>query len=318
MQTKRRIIAAAIEAIEGTAETLTAANTGIIVRNPAYTPDISMLTRDVLLATFSKLPDLTGAQMAKIDFEAEIMGRGVAYAAATLPRLDPYFKACGLAATVDETADAETVTYVRASSDIPSLTIAFLDDDGAGGAVLKQLTGARGTVAINGNVGGPLYAKFSFTGAYNDVADTAQLVASYDDIVPPQLLGTAFDVGGFTPTLPSFSLDLQNKLAGRQDMTKASGYASFEITDGDTRGSFDPEMVGVSIYDHYGKWKSGDMAAMAIGPIGADQYNQIALSVPRLRATNVQETDRDGQQALNVSWQAAMTSGDDEFSLVFS
>ncbi|WP_238326440.1 hypothetical protein, partial [Desulfuromonas acetoxidans] len=158
----------------------------------------------------------------------------------------------------------------------------------------------------------------SLTGAYNDVADTAQLVASYDDIVPPQLLGTAFDVGGFTPTLPSFSLDLQNKLAGRQDMTKASGYASFEITDGDTRGSFDPEMVGVSIYDHYGKWKSGDMAAMAIGPIGADQYNQIALSVPRLRATNVQETDRDGQQALNVSWQAAMTSGDDEFSLVFS
>lgn len=318
MQTKRRIVAGKIESVEGTPETLTASETGILVTEPSYAPDIAMLPRDFLLATFSKMPDLAGAQMAKIGFKAEVIGRGSAYAATTLPRLDPYLKACGLAATVDETVDAEKVTYQRANSNIPSLTLAFLDDDGAGGAVVKKISGARGTVKFSGQVGQPLYAVFEFIGAYNTVADGSQLTASYDSVVPPQLLGCNFTVDAFEPVLQSFEIDLANKLAGRPNINKASGYESFEITDGDTRGRFDPEMVKVATKDYYGDWKDGITGALQIGAFGPAQYNQVKITAPKLRTTNVQEGDREGQMTVNVDFQLAMDSGDDEFVLEFS
>lgn len=318
MQTKRRIIAGKIESVEGTPETLTATETGILVRDVSYTPDINMLPREVILATFSKLPDLVGARMARIAFKAEVIGRGVAYAAATLPRLDPYLKACGLAATVDETPGGETVSYQRASANIPCMTIALLDDDGAGGAVIKKISGARGTVKFTGQVGGQLYAEFSFVGAYIAPADGAQLVASYDSVVPPQLLGATFTAGGFAPVLQSFEIDLANKLAGRPSIAAASGYQSFEITDGDTRGRMDPEMVKVSTNDYYGDWIGGITGALVCGPFGPAQYNKLAIGAPKLVTTDVQEGEREGQQVCNVGFQLAMDSGDDEFILTFS
>ncbi|MCF6265232.1 MAG: hypothetical protein L3J57_01650 [Desulfuromusa sp.] len=318
MQTKRRIIAAKIEGTEGVAETLTATETGILVTNGSYTPDIKMLPRDVLLATFSKLPDLTGVRLSKLTFKAEMIGRGTAYAAGTVPRLSPYLRACGLQETVDVTGGAENVSYQRASSGIPSLTMAFLDDDGAGGAVVKKLIGARGNVKFSGSVGGQLYAEFSFIGAFVDVVDGAQLTASYDDIRPPQLLGTAFTVDGYQSAFSAFDFDMGNTLAGIPDCSKDSGYRGFEITDGDTRGQFDPEMVKVATHDYYGKWIDGIEGALVVGPFGPAQYNRIGINAPNLVTTNVQETERESQMALTVNYQLAMNSGDDEFVLTFS
>ncbi len=318
MQTKRRIIAAKIEAVEGTPEILTAAETGILVTNPSYTPDIKMLPRDVLLASFSKLPDLVGVRLARIAFKAEVIGRGVAYAPATLPRLSPYLRACGLQETVDVTVSAEKVSYQRSSQNIPSLTMAFLDDAGAGGAVIKQLSGARGNVKFSAGVGGQLYAEFSFIGAYADPVDGAQLVASYDDIRPPQLLNAPGTIGGFQSTFSSFDLDMGNKLAGIPDCSAVSGYRGFEITDGDSRGRIDPEMVKVADKDFYGDWTGGTEAALVVGPFGPTQYNQLGFTAPKLVMTNVQEGDRESKMILNIDFQLAMNAGDDEFVLEFS
>jgi hypothetical protein len=318
MQTKRRIIAGKAEAVEGTPEALTAAETGILVTNAQYTPDIKMLPREVLLATFSKLPDLPGARMASLSFSAEVMGRGVAYAALTLPRLDPYYRACGLVPEIDVTPGAEKVTYKRASANIPSMTQAFLDDDDAGGAVIKKIAGARGNVKHRATTGGQLFADFTFMGVYLDVADGAQLAASYDDVMPPQLLAAQFALAGYAASINSFETDLGNKVAGVPDMNAASGYKAFRITDGDTRGRFDPEAVKVATYDYYGKWKAGLTGALSIGPFGPAQYNKIKITAPKLVTTKVSEGEREGQQINNVEFQLAMNAGDDEFVLEFS
>lgn len=318
MQTKRRIIAGKIEAAEGVPETLTAADAGILATEPSYTPELAMLPRNVLLATFSKLPDLTTTRLARIAFKAEVMGRGLAYGAGTLPRLDPYLRACGLVPTVDATEGEEKVTYARANSNIPSLTLAFLDDDGAGGAVIKKIAGARGNVVFSGQVGQPLYARFEFTGAYLPVADGARLVAAYDEVLPPQLLGANFNIDGFAPVLQGFEINLGNTLAGRPDLNAAGGYRSFEITDGDTRGKFDPEMVKVATRDYYGDWAAGLTGALNVGAFGPAQYNKVRLAAPKLRTTDVQEAEREGQMTLEVQVQLAMNAGDDEFSLEFS
>lgn len=318
MQTKRRIIAAKIEAAEGTPETLVNADAGVLVTNPTYTPDIKMLPRDVLMATFSKMPDLAGVQLARMTFKAEVIGRGAAYAAGTLPRLSPYLRACGLQETVDATVSAEKVSYQRASANIPSLTMAFLDDNGAGGSVIKMLAGARGTVNFSAATGGQLYADFSFIGSFIEPVDGAQLVASYDDLLPPQLLGAPGTINGVQQTFSSFNLDMGNQLAGIPDCSKASGYRSFEITDGNTRGKIDPEAGTVAAFDYYGHLKTGTLLPLVIGPFGPAQYNQLKITGSNLRITNVQEGDREGKTIYNVDYQLSMDSGDDEFVLEFS
>jgi hypothetical protein len=318
MQTKRRIIAAKIEQAEGTPEVLTGAETGLLVSAAQYTPDVTMLPRNVVLATFSKLPDLPGARMAAISFTAEVIGRGLAYAVGTLPRLSPYLRACGLAETLDDTGGAEKVSYKRANANIPSLTLALLDDDGAGGAVIKKIAGARGNVKLRGERGGALMADFNFVGVYLDVADGAQLVAAYDSLQPPQLLSAQFALAGFAPSVNSFEIDLGNKVAGIPDMNAASGYKAFRITDGDTRGRFDPEMVKVATYDYYGKWKAGIAGALSIGAIGAAQYNKVKITAPKLVTTKVAEGEREAEQIVNVDFQLAMDAGDDELVLEFS
>lgn len=318
MQTKRRVIAGKIEGVEGTPEALTATEAGLLVRSASYTPDITMLPREVILATFSKLPDLPGARMAAISFSAEVIGRGAAYSAGVKPRLSPYLRACGLLETVDVTPATEKVSYQRASANIPSLTLALLDDDDEGGAVLKRISGARGNVKFRGERGGALMADFTFTGVYLDVADGAQLAASYDALLPPQLLAAQFNLAGYAPSLQSFEVDLGNKVAGIPDMNTASGYKAFRITDGDTRGRFDPEMVKVSTYDYYGKWKGGIGGALSIGAFGPAQYNRVKLTAPKLVTTKVSEGERESLQIVNVDFQLAMNAGDDELVLEFS
>jgi len=313
MQTKRRVVAAKIEGVEGTAETLMVTETGLISIDPKYTPDIKMLPRGVILATFSKFPDLSGAQLAHIGLKCEVMGRGSVYAANNLPILSPYFKACGLSETLSVTAGAETVTYKRASTGIPSLTMGLYTD-----GVIKMICGARGTLKFTGDVGGALYAEMDFIGAYIDPIDGAMLTPTYSGLNPPQLLNANFTVGGFAPVLKSFEIDLGNKLEQRDNMNATSGIQSFQITDGDTRGKFDPEMTLIAINDYYGKWKSGITGALNVGAFGPAQYNKITLGAPKLRTTKVQEGTRNGVDIVNVDFQLAMNTGDDEVMVQFS
>jgi hypothetical protein len=313
MTTKRRVLAAKIEAVEGTPEALTAAETGVIVIDPKYSPDVKMIQRLGILASFSKLPDLPGPRLAHISFRAEVYGRAAAFAADNLPALSPYFRACGLAETLDVTPGSEKVSYTRASSGIPSLTLGLYTD-----GLCKMISGARGTVKFSAEVGGALYADFDFLGVYQPPVDAAMLVPSYVNLVPPQLLAAAFQVDAFAPVLKSFSIDLGNKLAGREDLNSASGYKSFLLVDGDTRGTFDPEQVLVATHDYYGNWGGGIHGALSVGPFNAVQYNRLKITAPKLVTTKVDEGEREGQAVHTVGFQLAMDAGDDEVVIEIS
>ncbi|MBE0596851.1 MAG: hypothetical protein IH614_06265 [Desulfuromonadales bacterium] len=313
MRTKRRVIAAKIEQAEGVPEALTAAEAGLLVIDPRWTPDITMLPRNVIMATFSKLPDLAGARMAQIALKAEVMGRGAAFAAGNLPLLSPYLRGCGLAETLDVTGGSEKVTYKRASSGIPSLTMGLYTD-----GVVKKIAGARGIGKFTGDVGGALYFEATYTGVYVDPTDGAVLAPSYLNLQPPQLLGANFLVDAFAPVLKSFEIDLGNKLAPREDLNSPSGYKSFDLVDGDTRGRMDPEMTLVATHDFYGRWKAGITGALSIGAFGPAQYNRVKITAPRLVTTKVAEGEREGREIVNVEFQLAMNAGDDEFVLEFS
>ncbi len=313
MLTRRRILAAKIEGSEGAAETLTNAEGGIIGIDAKWSPDIKMLDRPSALATLSKLKKIPGQGLAHISFKAELMGRAAAFSAINLPYLDAYLRACGFAATLVVTGGAETVTYKPASTGIPSLTLALYTD-----GVRKMITGARGTVKFSGTVGEQLFAEFDFLGAYNAVTDATILAPTFPSHNPPLLLSAGLTVGGYTPVVKSFSIDMANKLAPREDANAVSGYKSFMYTDRDPAGQFDPEMEQVATRDWYGLWRAGTSGALNIGAIGSTQYNKVKITAPALLPTKVSEGDREGLELANTDFQLAMNTGDDELVIEFS
>jgi len=85
-------VAVEIESVEGTAETLVAADATQLVYGPTYTPDIGRFNRDPARAYLSKLDAVIGNQMARIAWRTELKGSGVV---GTEPAWSDALEACG-------------------------------------------------------------------------------------------------------------------------------------------------------------------------------------------------------------------------------
>ena len=68
MLTKRRVVAAKAESTEGTAETLTTAEGGILAIDPKVDVDIAMHERNPAKASLGKFAALAGSRKASISF----------------------------------------------------------------------------------------------------------------------------------------------------------------------------------------------------------------------------------------------------------
>lgn len=92
MLTRKRQLAAKIEAVEGTAETLAAADAKLLVYNPKVNFDVALFDRNPARATFSNIGKLPGKRPAGLSFRIELRGSG---AAATVPEWGKLLQACG-------------------------------------------------------------------------------------------------------------------------------------------------------------------------------------------------------------------------------
>lgn len=92
MLTRKRQLAAKIEAVEGTAETLAAADAKLLVYNPKVNFDVAMFDRNPARPTFSNIGKIPGKRPAGLSFRLELRGSG---AAATVPEWGKLLQACG-------------------------------------------------------------------------------------------------------------------------------------------------------------------------------------------------------------------------------
>jgi hypothetical protein len=95
MLIRKRQLAAKIEAVEGTAETLLAADAGILVNfSPKASYDPQMYQRDPVRASLTKMGKLAGKRSAGIDCSIELKGSGLVTVEPEWLRL---IKSCGFA-----------------------------------------------------------------------------------------------------------------------------------------------------------------------------------------------------------------------------
>lgn len=313
MLTRRRVLAAKIEAAEGTAEALTSADGGILVYDVLGLPEIEQVERNPLTSSLSKFANVMGKQSGKITFKAELKGTGSAYSAINKPFLSPYLRACGFAETVDVTIGAEKVTYDPASSGAPSLTMGFYDD-----GMIYKYKGCRGSVKFSAQTGGIVMADFEFQGVLDSIIDGALLAPTYESVTPPNCLGVPVTLDAYAAVINSFNIEPGIKVALRSDISQASGYRSALITDRKMTGKIDPEKVLVAAYDIHGKQKTGALIALTIGPIGSTQYNKVTFTAPKAQITAVGNGEREGITVADLTLKFNRNTGDDEIRLVYS
>lgn len=314
MLSRRRVIAAKIEAVEGTAEAITVTDAGILAIDPKFDADITMYDRaNVKLNTLSKLVPVPGQRSGKISFKVELKGSGAAYSASVKPGVGVFLKACGFAETIDVTVGAEKATYLPASTGIPTLTI-WLYEDGA----VRKLRGCRGTVKFSGKVGEAVFAEFDFTGVYDGAATLAMITPTFESQVPPVLLNAAMTIDAYAAVLESFSIDMGNKIELRPSVNTPDGFLSALFVDRNPTGKIDPEMVLAATYDFFTKWTTGAVAALNIGPISNGNYNKFTITAPKCVYTKISGGERVGNITADLDFALTMNTGDDEFKLEFS
>ena len=92
MLTRKRQLAAKIEAVEGTAEVLAATDARLLVYEPKVAFDVAMMDRNPTRSSFSNIGKAPGKRTASIGYKLELKGSGTA---ATVPEWGKLLQGCG-------------------------------------------------------------------------------------------------------------------------------------------------------------------------------------------------------------------------------
>lgn len=140
--TRKRQIAAKIEDVEGTAETLTASDAGLLVIDPVFSVEDDATERNPARATLSNLADIPWGAHVSMRFRLEIRGKGDTSDISTPPAESALLQACGL---------RQRRRFSRIYSSVqPIVTSTTVDADSASGQKVLNVTATTGFSAGNG------------------------------------------------------------------------------------------------------------------------------------------------------------------------
>jgi len=212
---QRAQVACEIEAEEGTAETLEAAD-AFLALNPNFEPVIEAHERNAVASSLSPFPSVFGARSARLTFDVELAG--TAAAGDAVPYSDA-LQACGISETlVSETS----ATYAPASSSVPSVTLGYYLD-----GIYYKLWGARGTARLVLEAGKPGIISFEFLAADYSVSDVALLSGvTLTTIKGPAFQSASLTIDSFAALVSKLEIDLGNSLVLRPDASASSSPAA--------------------------------------------------------------------------------------------
>lgn len=301
---QRAIVACEAESVEGTMETLVAAD-GMLVFNPVFTPTVAMHERDPVRSTLSPVVDLPGLRSATMSFDVELVGSSVG--AGTAPHYSDALKCCGFGETL---VGGTSVTYKPASATISSATLGMWLD-----GKVYRLWGARGNVTFKFEAGTPGIMSFEFTGADWSEADEALLAGvTYESALPPMFLDASLVMDAYSAIISGVEINMNNAISLRQNANKQSGHISAVITNRAPSATFNVENVLVATYAFMTKWRAGTLVALSFD-MGSVAGNQIAVSAPKVQFRTITLEDREGISGMSIESKLTLNSGDDELQI---
>jgi hypothetical protein len=303
---QRAALAAKQETVEGTPETLAAADV-ILVYEPTFDDPTDIHERNPIRPTLSQMNQVAGRRYGRLTFKVDLKGSGTA---GTAPEWGKLLKFCKMSETI---VPATSVTYAPVSTGDPSATLAFYVD-----GKKYQIAGARGTFRFAASVGEIIRLEFEFWGIVS-IVDAALLTGTtFDTTVPVPFMGSAFTLHADANFIAeSFEFDLANELALRPSIKAATGIASVLVSNRVPVGAIKVEERLVADFDLYGKKYTNVEGSLSM-PVGATAGNIVTLTAPKVRFTDLPQEFRDNILVINVGLRFNMSAGDDEISIALT
>lgn len=303
---RKRTILAKTEVTYGVDPTPTGAANAILVRNLNITPlNAELVSRDLVRPYLGASEQLLASSYVTVEFEVEMAGSGTA---GTAPAYGPLLLACGMAAT---TSAGVSVTYAPVSASFGSATI-YYNIDG----VLHKVTGARGNVEMNIEVGQIPVFRFTFTGLYNAPTDTAAPAVTYTAFQTPLAANSdntsAFSLYSYSGALQSLNVNLNNAINYRTLI----GAEDVLMTDRQVSGTAVFEAPTVAEKDYWSLALGSTLGNMGITH-GTTAGNRVEIASTRAKVNNPSYQDSNGIHMLQTPFNLVpSTAGNDEISIV--
>lgn len=301
---RKKVILAKIEPTYGTDPVPTGAANAVLARNVNLNPlEQDTVDRNLVrpyLGANQKIP--TGSRVV-LDFEVEQAASGTA---GTAPAWGPLMRACGHSETI---VASTSVTYAPISASFESVTI-YVNVDG----VLHKLTGARGTLSATWPNKDIPVLKFTFTGLWNQVTDTAAPVPTYTawkDPLPVSAINTTpYTLHGFAAVMSELSFDMGGTLVHR---SLVGGSEQVLITDRAGTGSTTIEATTVAQKDWWSIAKNATLGALSITH-GIVAGSKVTFAAPKVQLDAPQYSDLDGIQMIQMGLTFTPNAGNDEYT----
>lgn len=305
---RKKVLLAKIETTYGTDPTPTGPANAILVRNLSMTPqEADLVDRDLVRPYLGRSEQLPAGIRAMVEFEVELAASGTA---GTVPGWGVLMRACGHSETI---VASTSVTYAPISAAFESATFYFNLD-----GVLHKLTGARGTWSLSMKVKEIPTLKFTFTGIYNTVTDTAAPSPTYTAFKTPLTVNnintTPFQLHSYSGVMSELSIDMAGAIAHR---TLVGGAESVLITDREPQGSITIEATTVAQKDWWTIAKNATLGNLAVTH-GITAGNKVQFTTgSTVQLTKPTYGELDGVAMLTMGLNLVpTTAGNDEYSIV--
>jgi len=311
LSAKKAIVLNALEATAGVKETLVAGDGGLAITEITYNPDIRLLPRQIISATFGQLAAVPGSKSAALSFTTELKGGG---SAGSAPELGIVLQGCGFAETVNAGVDVE---YALANTGLQTLTSAYdIQDAVSGNGPRFLIFGAQGNITISASVGEFGQTKVDLLGAFDPIVDVAPLSPTIEILAPPAFINGTFTIGGTALKVRSFEINTGNQLALIPDINAASGFDRVEYVDRAPTFSFVAELEKVSVHDFMGLVEAGTESALVI-VTPAVAGNTVRIDATKLQYTTPTIGETDGVPTISMNGQLNK-GGTDELLITVS
>lgn len=203
------------------------------------------------------------------------------------------------------------IRYEPISDDFESITLhAFFD------GLKHVITGAAGTFSLTATAGEFGTIEFTFTGQYVAPTDQNPPSSTQETTLPPIIELAQLVIDDFQPVVNAFTIEQNNTIVPRPDVSAEDGFKSVRITARDPQGGIDPEAtLGIDL-DFWDQMTESTEFELNI-KFGKDAGNKIAISANKAQYTGITYGDRDGFRTYDAGIRFAREFGDDEIFFVF-